>query len=231
MEIQYLGTKYGGWYLPKDIDLNEDSIVYSAGVGEDISFDLLLQTKYGSNILLIDPTERAIKHYEEVIKYFESNKSGQNFTGDIQKDYLQQIVICKPNFEKIKYDNIGLWDKEEELKFYKQKNPNYVSQSLVTNMFTNQYTIVKTNTVKQLMEKYNHDHIDLFKLDIEGAEIKTLNKMLDDEIYPKYICVEYDLYLKKKDKGGETKALQERLRENEYIEVKNDNMNATYKQI
>ena len=40
--IDRLGTKYGGWILPKDIELNEDSVVYSAGVGEDISFDMLL---------------------------------------------------------------------------------------------------------------------------------------------------------------------------------------------
>ena len=35
-----LGTNYGGWYINNNIELNEDSIVYSAGIGEDISFDL-----------------------------------------------------------------------------------------------------------------------------------------------------------------------------------------------
>ena len=41
-----LGTNYGGWYVPSCMDLNETSVVYSGGVGEDISFDLLLQNKY-----------------------------------------------------------------------------------------------------------------------------------------------------------------------------------------
>ena len=41
-----LGTNYGGWSIPKNIKLNKDSIVYSGGVGEDISFDIKLQSKY-----------------------------------------------------------------------------------------------------------------------------------------------------------------------------------------
>ena len=57
--IDRLGTRYGGWILPKDIELNEDSVVYSAGVGEDISFDMLLSDKYKCNIVLIDATKRA----------------------------------------------------------------------------------------------------------------------------------------------------------------------------
>jgi hypothetical protein len=35
-----LGTNYGGWIIPKDNNLTQKSIVYSAGVGEDISFDI-----------------------------------------------------------------------------------------------------------------------------------------------------------------------------------------------
>ena len=38
-----LGTNYGGWIIPKNNELNDKSIIYSIGVGEDISFDLLLQ--------------------------------------------------------------------------------------------------------------------------------------------------------------------------------------------
>ena len=48
--MERLGTKYGGWHVPKVMDLDKDSIIYSAGVGEDVSFDLLLSDKYGSNI-------------------------------------------------------------------------------------------------------------------------------------------------------------------------------------
>ena len=65
--MERIGTEYGGWILPTNITLNENSIIYSAGVGEDISFDLLLQNKYNCKIFLIDPTKKAIKHYNKAI--------------------------------------------------------------------------------------------------------------------------------------------------------------------
>ena len=51
--MEKLGTEYGGWYIPVNICLNENSIIYSGGVGEDISFDLLISHKFNSNIYLM----------------------------------------------------------------------------------------------------------------------------------------------------------------------------------
>ena len=61
-----IGTDYGGWFIPNDIELNSGSIVYSAGGGEDISFDLQLSSNYNCYILLIDPTPRSLVHFQEV---------------------------------------------------------------------------------------------------------------------------------------------------------------------
>lgn len=226
--MEKLGTNYGGWIIPKQIQLTENSVIYSVGVGEDISFDLLLQDKYKSNIVLIDPTKRAKTHYDEVKKYYEINK--WKYTGDIQKDYYGLLYPLKPNFEKIKYLDIGLWDEKTELKFYKQINKNYVSQSLINGMFTDEYDIVKVDTLKNIMKKNNHTKIDLLKMDIEGAEIKVLNNMLDDNIFPEYLCIEFDLYLKGKDRTGETNRIIKKLLSLNYKIIANDNMNITFKQ-
>ena len=192
-----LGTEYGGWIIPNNINLNDNSIIYSAGVGEDISFDLLLQNKYNSNIFLIDPTNRSLKHYNEIIKYYETNN--WVFTGDIQKDYKQHIEQLNVNFSNIHYVNKGLWSENTVLKFYKQHNTQYVSQSLINNMFGDEYDIVNVTSIKDIMDTYGHTRIDLLKMDIEGAEIKVLNNILDNNIFPKYLCIEFDLYLKNKD--------------------------------
>lgn len=226
--MEKLGTNYGGWIIPKECKLDENSIIYSAGVGEDISFDIKLQTKYNCNIILLDPTKRAIKHFDEIKKYYSSNKNFQ-FTGNIQSDYYQNIINETPNFDKIQYIEIGLWDKKDKLKFYKQSNKNYVSQSIISEMFTDSYDIIEVDSLKNIMQNFNHNHIDLLKLDIEGAEINVLNKMLDDNIFPIYLCVEFDLFLKKKDKNYVTKKLVNRLLKNNYIILANDNMNITFK--
>mgnify|MGYP001242513340 FL=1 len=223
--MERIGTIYGGWYLPIKINLNEDSIVYSAGVGEDISFDLKLQSKYKCNIFLIDPTSRSKIHYKEVKQYYIDNIF--NFTGNTQIDYYTHIHNIKPNFDKILYIDKGLWSCVDRLKFYKQENKKNVSQSLIPNMFGNEYDEVDVLTIKDLMNKYDHKNIDLLKLDIEGAEIEVLNNMLDNNIYPKYILVELDLYLKKKDNDNLTKKLIDRLTESNYKIIMNDRMNIT----
>ena len=135
----------------------------------------------------------------------------------------------KPDLDKFSYVNVGLWDKKTQLKFYKQYNKNYVSQSLIENMFGTEYDIVNTDTIKNIMNAFGHTEIDLMKLDIEGAEIKTINKMLDDNIFPKYLLVEFDLLLKNKDFNNETKQLINRLINNHnYSIFKNDNLNISF---
>jgi FkbM family methyltransferase len=208
------------------MNLNDNSVIYSGGVGEDMSFDLLIQCKYNCNVVLIDPTNKAIKHFDEVKLYYNSK---QLFTGGIQNDYYSCIQSLHPKFEKFKYINIGLWNKKDELKFYKQTNDNYVSQSLVENMFGQKYDIVPVDSIKNIMEHQGHTHIDLLKLDIEGAEIVVINQMLDDNIYPTYILIEFDLLLKNKDENNTTNKLIERLILTEnYKILKNDKLNITF---
>jgi FkbM family methyltransferase len=50
-----LGTWYGAWPLPKGL-LSEDAVVYSFGVGEDITFDLEVIRLVGCRVYAFDPT-------------------------------------------------------------------------------------------------------------------------------------------------------------------------------
>ena len=227
--METLGTNYGGWSIPINSKLDSNSIIYSGGVGEDMSFDLKLEDKYKCKIFLIDPTQRAIKHYDEVKKFY--NSKINNFTGNIQPDYLYNIIDLNPDFNNYTYINKGLYKEKTKLKFYKQSNPDYVSQSLVKNMFGNEYDEVEVDSIKNIMNKYNHSKIDLLKLDIEGSEIDVLNQMLDDQIYPTYLCIEFDLLLKKKDPNQSTQKLAKRLQETNYKILENKNLNITFERL
>lgn len=224
--MKHYGTVYGGWKLPDSVKLDSNSIIYSGGVGEDISFDLLLNSTYNSNIFLIDPTKRALKHYEEVKSYYETNTP--IFTGDIQRDYIDKIKDCKPDFSKFNFINKGLWFEKDTLKFYKPVNEKYVSHTLIENMYSSNYDIVNVDSIKNIMANLNHTHIDCLKIDIEGSEIKVLKQMLKDKIYPTIICVEFDLRLKNVDYKNETEELINDLNKARYKMLDNTNWNCLF---
>src|SRR6185436_3915084 len=55
----FLGTQYGGWCVCPD-RITPKSIVYSIGVGEDISWDLAMIEKFGVDVQAFDPTPKSI---------------------------------------------------------------------------------------------------------------------------------------------------------------------------
>ena len=128
---------------------------------------------------------------------------------------------------KFTYINKGLWNTTDVLKFYRQTNENYVSQSLIEGMFSTEYDTVRVDSIKNIMTEIGHKHIDLLKLDIEGAENIVLEQMLKDEIYPTYLCIEFDLLLKKKDFKNTTNEIVNKLLKY-YNIVVNDNLNVTF---
>lgn len=56
----YLGSEYGGWTVQPEL-LSRASIVYSIGVGEDVSFDLALIQRFACEVHAYDPTPKSIE--------------------------------------------------------------------------------------------------------------------------------------------------------------------------
>ena len=160
-----IGTKYGGWIIPSNL-LNRDSVIYCAGCGEDISFDLGLIDRYSCKVHGFDPTPRAIKHVREQIN------------GD----------------SRYVFSEVGLWDREDRLRFYTPKDPAHVSHSLLNLQKTEEYIEVAVKPLSQIMSEFGHKRIDVLKIDIEGAEYKVIQSIIDDNLDIGLICVEFDEY-------------------------------------
>jgi len=57
--IKLLGdSSYGGWFTETD-SLNKNSIVYSFGIGDDISWDLEIIRNFGCKVYAFDPTPKS----------------------------------------------------------------------------------------------------------------------------------------------------------------------------
>jgi FkbM family methyltransferase len=162
-DLEEIGSDYGGWIVPTRL-LDSDSICYCVGCGEDISFDLGLIDSFGCHVYGFDPTPRAIAHVKDA--------AGGN--------------------QKYHFYDIGLWDKEDTLRFFVPKNPDHVSHSLLNLQKTEEYISVNVKRLSHLMKELGHQKIDLLKIDIEGAEYKVIESIIEDDINVRVLCVEYD---------------------------------------
>ena len=61
VSLSKLGSDYGRHFVDLDM-INSNSIVYSLGIGEDITFDEELINAKGCKIFAYDPTPKAINH-------------------------------------------------------------------------------------------------------------------------------------------------------------------------
>lgn len=152
-----------GWDSRKKI------IIYSFGIGEDLSFSVQLAEKYkNAEIYAFDPTPKAIAF----VKKFEKNI-----------------------FSKFDFFPIGLSDKNHIADFYLPLNPLYVSGSVISNPSVDRSNVIKVqmHTLKYIMEMLGHKNIDLLKLDIEGSEFVAIPQILGGgylQGHIRQICVE-----------------------------------------
>ena len=195
--MKRFGTEYGGFYYPENLDgLDESSIIYCIGAGEDISHDIEIGNKLKSNIYIIDPTPRAIKHYEYVKNILDGKEKiiyDNKFGGGNPYKYWKIILENKIDTNKIIYNNCGIGTEDSIQKFYLPSNEEYVSCSLVEGMKSEKYINVNVKKLRSIMNEYGHNNIDLLKMNIEGSEYDVIEDMLKEEIYPKYLTVEFNL--------------------------------------
>ena len=59
---------------------------------------------------------------------------------------------------------------------------------------------VSVFSIPSIMKKLNHASISLIKIDIEGTEYQVIDHMIENEIFPKQILVEYHHRFKDKNK-------------------------------
>jgi hypothetical protein len=108
--------------------LNKNSIVYSFGVGMNISFDIRLIEKYGCQIFAFDPTPRSI----EWIK--------------------KQKLSSEFNFM-----DYGVSDRDDVLIFYPPANPHHASFSAETMLKSQEGIELPVFSLQTIMKKLGHD--------------------------------------------------------------------------
>jgi FkbM family methyltransferase len=182
-----LGTGYGGWIIPADAGLDAGSTCYLVGAGEDISFDCALVREFGCRVRVIDPTPRAVQHFNQLT---EAVRAGRKFA--INKSATDFYDLTEAQLRQMSFLPVGLSDQDVELKFYMPKNPEHVSCSSVNLQKTEEYFIAQCHRMATIMAMQGDSRVDLLKIDIEGAEYSVINNLVETKLLPRLLLVEFD---------------------------------------
>ena len=99
----------------------------------------------------------------------------------------KNIVSTKKNFL---FEKAALFTEKKKMKIYKKTGNKNLS---LDNLFnSDQYYLVNTITISQIMEKYNIYNLDIMKLDVEGVADKVIIDCLKKNIFPDQICFELE---------------------------------------
>jgi len=165
-EIEVESGFAAGWhYHPSSLE--EQSIVYSCGVGDDVDFDLALIDGYGVQVHAFDPTPSAMAMVEErdLPRQFEFHPwavAGEDGTLTL--------------YRRVRHDGSA-----SSVMYTMSPDDAVDEEGIVTPAYT----------VESILGQLAHTHIDLLKLDIEGAEYAVLDSMLDSDLRPKQLLVEF----------------------------------------
>ena len=160
-ETKWLGNVDARWCVCPST-LHGSSVVYSFGVGEDISFDLELIQNFGMQVHAFDPTPRSIEWLRK-------------------RDLPQRFV----------FHGYGVADFDGTCKFHAPANPKHISHTLIERHAKQPSIQVPVYRLTSIMKTLGHDRIDLLKMDIEGAEYGVLEDLLRSRIAVKQFLVEF----------------------------------------
>jgi FkbM family methyltransferase len=156
-----LGNDGACWSIhPKG--LSKDSVIYSCGVGEDVSFDQELIRRFGATVHAFDPTPRTVQ-------------------------WLRTQSIS----ERFIFHQYGIADYDGCARFFPPDDPSHVSHSMVRRKKVAEGIEVLVYRLTTIMNMLGHGSIDLLKMDVEGAEYAVLRDVLTSGICVRQLLVEF----------------------------------------
>ena len=156
------GSEYGGWRICPN-GISADSVVYSFGIGTDISFDRSLIETYGLTVDAFDPTPASIAWLK-----------------------------AQPLPRQFRWQELGIAAYDGRATFFPPADPGHVSHSVVQPVGSDRQGIdVDVRRLSSIMSGLGHERIDVLKLDIEGAEYEVLDDILAGDVRPTQLLVEF----------------------------------------
>jgi FkbM family methyltransferase len=143
--IVELGTAYGGWKIPEGA-VGAGQICYCIGSGDDISFDLELMRGYGALVRAVDPVAA----------------------------YEPGILAAADDEPRFTFRRAAVATVDGPIRMQAHHEASSGSLSAAGLYETDDWVEVTGRTIPTLMREFGDDHIDLLKIDVEGAEYELV---------------------------------------------------------
>jgi FkbM family methyltransferase len=161
IEREHAGNTGASWTIHPNI-LKHNSIIYSFGVGNDISWDLHMIEKFDASIYAYDPTPKSL-------------------------EWLKTIHLPS-NFKIFPF---GLASYDGTATFNLPDNPDHVSASFTKTGKLKKTFDATVKKLKTILDENQHSHIHILKMDIEGAEYDVIDDLIHSNIRPDQILIEF----------------------------------------
>jgi FkbM family methyltransferase len=168
--------------------LNSGSVVYSGGVGEDISFELELIERFGLTVHIFDPSPMA----------------------------LDTIAAASRYGDKLHFKPLGLTGSGSSVGFVSLDDRQTGLDHWGRSSGSRDVVSLPCTILADEMKANGHSRIDLLKIDIEGFEYEVLDSCLKGGVLPSQICVEFHHFMKDMPSRATTALLLLRLWQNGY---------------
>ena len=143
------GSGFGGWVVDPQ-PLSEASVVYSAGIGDDVSFDLALIDRFGFTVHAFDPTPESHRWLA---------------TQTLPEEFVAH--------------EFGLASHDGVIPFFAHENEEWIAHSTIKSAHTVPTGVeLPVRRLTTVMEQLGHERIDLLKVDIEGAEYEVIDDLV-----------------------------------------------------
>jgi FkbM family methyltransferase len=160
--LERLGTEYGGYCLAPTL-MKPDAVVYSVGIGEDISFDRALIEHFGVEVEAFDPTPK-----------------------------VRRWLASQTLPEQFHFHAMGIADSDGEAVFHLPTRNDWVSHSMISaRQYSRETASFPVMRVATVMERLGHSHVDVLKMDIEGGEYGVIEDLVRTRIPVGQLLVEF----------------------------------------
>lgn len=157
-----LGSDYGGWPMVPSLT-PDNPLVFSFGVGRDITFDLAVIERFGARVHAFDPTPKSLEW--------------------ISTQEPPQSLIFHP---------VGIAGVDGEVAFHPPENDAYVSFSAQTasgGSTIPEPVYASVRSLSSLTAEFGFP--DVVKMDIEGFEYEVIEDLLAGDFRPHHLLVEF----------------------------------------